>query len=85
MEMITAKKIARPVCVLVMMIWGVMCCFAGNSSAALETGIPNLEVWGYIQNETAAHTTSNSGLKNIFEDYRVAPGTGGGSSGFAHY
>jgi hypothetical protein len=75
MKMRTAKKIARTVCVLVMMIWGVMCCFAGNSSA-LETGIPNLEVWGYIQNETAIHTTTNPGLENIFEDFHVAPALG---------
>jgi hypothetical protein len=75
MEIMNIRKTVQAVCPLVMMIWGVMCCCAGNSSA-IETGIPNLEVWGYIQNETAAHTTSNSPLI-MFEDYNVAPGTGG--------
>ncbi len=75
MKIMNARKTVQTVCMLVMMTWCVMCCCAGNSSA-LETGIPNLEVWGYIQNETAIHTTSNSGLENIFEDSHVSPAFG---------
>ncbi len=43
---------------------------------ALDTGDPRLEVWGYIQNDTAWHYTSNPGLKDIFKYKTVAPGLG---------
>ncbi len=40
---------------------------------AFETGIDNLEMWGYVQNEIAWHTTSNNGLQNLYEDRYVSP------------
>jgi hypothetical protein len=42
---------------------------------ALETGDPRLEVWGYVQNETAWHYTTHPPL-TFFKDRHVAPGLG---------
>ncbi len=50
---------------------------------ALETGIDNLEMWGYVQNEIAWHTTSNNGLQNIYEDRYVSPLLGFHPASFA--
>jgi hypothetical protein len=44
---------------------------------ALDTGDPRFEVWGYFQNDTAWHYTTNPGLNEIFKYNRVAPGLGG--------
>ena len=40
---------------------------------ALETGIDNFEVWGYVQNEMAFHTTRNSGTAPLYVDRYVSP------------
>ena len=50
--------------------------FVCPAAYALDTGDPRLEVWGYVQNDTAWHYTSDPGLKNIFKYKRVAPGLG---------
>ncbi len=42
---------------------------------ALETGIPGLEVWGYVQNDSAFHTTRRDPLI-YFKERKVAPGLG---------
>ncbi len=44
-----------------------------HNVSALDTGIPNLEIWGYIQNDTAFHTTTNPGTAPFFQDRKVAP------------
>jgi len=50
--------------------------FVFPAAYALDTGDPRFEVWGYFQNDTAWHYTTNPGLNNIFRYKRVAPGLG---------
>jgi len=50
---------------------------------ALETGIENLEMWGYVQNEIAVHTTSNPGTGTLYEDRHVSPLLGFHPASFA--
>ena len=47
-----------------------------HGAYALDTGDPRFEVWGYFQNDTAWHYTTNPGLNEIFKYNRVAPGLG---------
>ena len=54
-----------------------VCCALVSPVCALETGIDNLEVWGYVQNEMAFHTTSNPGTAPLYKDRYVSPLTGG--------
>ena len=50
---------------------------------ALDTGINNLEMWGYVQNEIAWHTTSNNGGPALYEDRYVSPLLGFHPASFA--
>jgi len=55
------------------LITGVVNLLFNHTVSALDTGITNLEIWGYIQNDTAFHTTTNSGTAPFFQDKKVAP------------
>lgn len=50
---------------------------------ALDVGIENLEVWGYVQNEIAVHTTQNEGTGTLFVDRHVSPLLGFHPAAFA--
>ena len=50
---------------------------------ALETGIDNLEIWGYVQNEIAWHTTANNGGPYLYNDRYVSPLLGFHPASFA--
>ncbi len=57
---------------IVLLIATVLCALV-SPLHALETGIENLEVWGYVQNETQFHTAVNSGLAPLYVDRYVSP------------
>jgi hypothetical protein len=50
---------------------------------ALDTGINNLEMWGYVQNEIAWHTTENDGISSLYQDRYVSPLLGFHPAAFA--
>ena len=50
---------------------------------ALDTGINNLEMWGYVQNEIAWHTTANNGVPFLYQDRYVSPLLGFHPASFA--
>jgi hypothetical protein len=54
-----------------------VCCALVSPLYGLETGIDNLEMWGYVQNEIAFHTTANPGTAPLYKDRYVSPLTGG--------
>jgi hypothetical protein len=69
------NSVSLPCIFSLLMICTAMACMC-RCVYALDTGNERLEVWGYIQNETAWHTTDNPGLKDIFTNKGVAPGLG---------
>ena len=61
---------------MIILLIATVCCALVSPLYALETGIDNLEVWGYVQHEMAFHTTRNSGTAPLYKDTYVSPLTG---------
>ena len=67
---------------IVLLIATVLCALV-SPLHALETGIDNLEVWGYVQNEVQFATTDQSGTAPLYVDRYVSPLLGFHPAAFA--
>jgi len=67
----------------IVLLIAVFLCALVSPLHALETGIENLEVWGYVQNEVQFHTAVNSGTAPLYVDRYVSPLLGFHPAAFA--
>ena len=67
----------------IVLLIAVVLCALVSPLHALETGIENLEVWGYVQNEVQFATTDQPGTAPLYVDRYVSPLLGFHPAAFA--